>query len=166
MVHLREVFPTGRFGAPAGEGEIAAVEAQLEVRVPEPLRRLYRQCDGFREDRGNAKYLLSLTEEDTIGSLLTQTRFYWREWPVHQPTLDLRPFLLFGFSSGDEIWGIDWRTGERIIAYHPQMGAVYETVGSDILAVYQADYALYNEHHRSEDLPTPRHSTRYRKPSS
>ena len=145
MTDLRRLFPGGRFGAPAGEGEIAAVEGQLGVRLPEQLRWLYRECDGFREDCGNAKYLLSLTEEDTIGSLLTLTRFYWDEWPAHQPALDLRPFVFFGFSSGDDIWGIDWRTGERIIAYHPQMGGEYEGAGSGILAVYQADYALYEE---------------------
>jgi hypothetical protein len=65
---LRELFPNGRFSAAATEVQIESVEADLGVRLPEQLRRLYFECDGFREDRGNAKYLLSLTEEDFIGS--------------------------------------------------------------------------------------------------
>ena len=64
---LRVLFPNGRFSPAATETQIASVEAELGVRLPEQLRRLYLECDGFREDRGNAKYLLSLTEEARKG---------------------------------------------------------------------------------------------------
>ena len=101
---LREFFPNGRFSPAATEGEIASVERELGVRLPEQLRRLYLECDGFREDRGNAKYLLSLTDDDFIGSLLKLTQLWWAEPP---PNLDFRPYIFFGSSSGDESWGID-----------------------------------------------------------
>lgn len=136
---LRTLFPSGRFALPPSDSEIAAVEAALGVALPEPLHRLYLECDGFREDRGNAKYLLSLTDEDTIGSLLSVTRYFWNGWAA----TDLKPFLFFGCSSGDEWWGINWSKPEEIIAYHPGMGAEYEAAGSDILELYRADYALY-----------------------
>lgn len=74
---LRQVIPNGRFSAPATQSEVAAAEAVLGLRLPEQLRRLCFECDGFREDRGNAKYLLSLTEEDFIGSLVSTTK-----WPA------------------------------------------------------------------------------------
>src|SRR4051812_40679321 len=74
---LRQVFPNGRFSPPATESEVAAAETVLGLRLPEQLRRLYFECDGFREDRGNAKYLLSLTEQDFIGSLVSTTKFMW-----------------------------------------------------------------------------------------
>lgn len=141
---LREIFPHGRFSPPAAEAEIAAVEALLGVRLPEQLRSLYLECDGFREDRGNAKYLLSLTEEDTIGSLLSTTRFWWDEWKPYQPNLDFRRYIFFGFSSGGECWGINWQTTGEIIAYHHHMEDEYEVAASDILDLYRADYAVYD----------------------
>lgn len=136
---LRELFPLGRFAPPATESAIAAIEERLAVRLPDQLRRLYFECDGFREDRGNAKYLLSLTSEDAIGSLLTTTLFMWTEYA----SPDLRPFVFFGFSGGDECWGINLQHPHPIIAYHHNMEGAYADVGSDILEVFKADYSLY-----------------------
>lgn len=111
------------------------------MRLPEQLRRLYRECDGFREDRGNAKYLLSLTEVDDIGSLVSVTEFWWAEWRVP----DLRPFVFFGWSGGGDCWGVNTVRPAEVIAYHHNMGDVYEVVGSDMLALYLADYRKYEE---------------------
>jgi hypothetical protein len=142
---LRELFPKGRFSPAATETQIESVEADLGVRLPEQLRRLYLECDGFREDRGNAKYLLSLTEEDFIGSLMRTTRFYWEEWKQYHPKLDFRPYVFFGSSSGDECWGINWQKAGEIIAYHHHMEGQYEVVASDIIELYRADYARHDE---------------------
>jgi hypothetical protein len=140
----RELFPNGRFSPPATEDQIVAVERELGVRLPNQLRRLYFECDGFREDRGNAKYLLSLTDDDFIGSLLKMTRFWWDAPPLN---LDFRPYIFFGSSSGDESWGIDCRDGSTIIAYHHDMEHEYEVAGRDILDVWRVDYAKYGEAH-------------------
>jgi len=97
--------------------------------------------DGFREDRGNAKYLLSLIDEDFIGSLVTITKHLWQE--VKSPCLT--PFLFFGSSSGDEVWGINWSDPREIISYHHHMEDHFEIVGSNIVDVWKADDALYDE---------------------
>ena len=136
---LREVFPNGRFSPPATEAQISAAETELAVRLPDQLRRLYFICDGFREDRGNAKYLFSLIEHDFIGSLVSITKFMWTEFK----TPDLRPFVFFGSSSGDDCWGINLHRRNDIIAYHHNMENQYEIVGTDIIEVYRADYARY-----------------------
>jgi hypothetical protein len=140
---LREIFPHGRFAPPATEANMAAVETALGVRFPEPLRALYLETNGFREDRGNASYLFPLTGEAASGSLLTHTRFAWEEAQNHWPGLDLTPFIFFGTSGADELWGIH---GQQIIAFsfHWEEGE-YQVVGSSILDVYQADYARYEE---------------------
>lgn len=140
---LKEMFPHGIFGAPATDEQIAAVESALGVHFPEQLRTLYRECDGFREDRGNAKYLLSLTGDDSVGSLQTLTEFCRVEFKEVWPDLDLTPFIFFGSSAGDEMWGIRWRGERQIIAFHHNMEGTYEVVGSDIIQVYRADYARY-----------------------
>lgn len=115
---LRDVFPNGRFSPPATEAIIAAAEAALGVRLPEQLRRLYFTCDGFREDRGNSKYLLSLIEEDFIGSLVTVTKCMWTEFT----TPDLRPFVFFGAASGNEMWGINVQWPSEIICVSSSHG--------------------------------------------
>ena len=138
---LRAAFPNGRFAPPATEATITAAEAAIGVHLPEPLRRLYLICDGFREDRGNAKYLLSLLDEDYIGSLVTVTRSMWAEFS----TPDLRPFIFFGCASGGETWGINTQGPSEVIAYHHHMEDQYEVVGGDILDVFRADYARYEE---------------------
>jgi hypothetical protein len=141
---LREIFPHARFWPPATDAHIEAVEADLGVRLPEQLRRLYLECDGFREDRGNAKYLLSLTEDDFIGSLVQTTRFWWHDWKEYYPRLDLRPFVFFGSSSCDHCWGINWQRPGEIIGYHYDLMDNYEVVGADIIEVYKTDYAGYD----------------------
>ena len=141
---LKKFFPHGTFSPAATNDQIAAVELALGVKFPEQLRNLYLQCDGFREDKGNAKYLFSLTEEDFIGSLKSMTEFCRSEFKEIWPTLDLTPFIFFGSSSGDEMWGIRWREGKEVIALHHQMEGTYEVVDSDILSVYEADYSRYS----------------------
>jgi hypothetical protein len=136
---LAQLFPHERFSPPASEQTIKTAEEMLGVRLPEQLRKLYEQCDGFREGRGNAKYLLSLLEEDSIGSLVTVTRHMWTEYTVP----NFKPFVFFGSSNGDETWGINPEAAGQVIAYHYQMGDQYEVVDSEIVQVWQADYAKY-----------------------
>lgn len=140
---LRRTFPYGEFGAAASEGQIAAAELTLGIRFPDQLRALYLECDGFREDRGNAKYLLSLIDEDHIGSLRTVTEFCWTEFKETWPELDLTPYVFFGLSCADEFWGIRCDGSDEIIAFHHHMEGAYEVVGRSILAVYEADYSRY-----------------------
>lgn len=141
MVHtLLSAFPRARFAPPATEEDIAAAEAALGVRLPEQLRSLYLVCNGFREDRGNAEYLFLLADTDFSGSLVSTTKFLWAEFD----TPDLRPFVFFGSSSGDENWGINLWRPEEVIAFHHHMEDQYEIVGSSIMDVYQADYKKYD----------------------
>ena len=142
---LKAIFPNGRFAAPATGRQIEAVESILGVQFPEQLRALYQECNGFREDRGNAKYLLSLDDEDFVGSLVTLTRFHWIEFKQCWPNLDLSPFIFFGSSSVDEMWGINWKGPEQIIAFHHHMEGEFEVVGSNIVEVYKADFKRYGD---------------------
>ena len=138
---LRAKFPNAQFSPPATEQSIAETESALGITLPEGLRNFYLECDGFREDRGNAKYLFSLVEDDYVGSLVTMTRYYWNEFNVP----NFKPFVFFGSSSGDDCWGLNWQHPHEIIAYHHHMGDQYEMVGSNIVEVWKADYALYDE---------------------
>lgn len=141
---IHALFPGATIAPPATEQAIASVEASLGVPLPTQLRRFYLQCDGFREPRGNAKYLLSLTEPDTIGSLVSTTRFYWDEWPAFFPQLDFRSFVFFGMSGSDYVWAIDWARGDRIIRYHHDLADEYEVAGADIADAWRSDYAEYD----------------------
>ena len=84
---------------------------------------------------------LSLFDEDHVGSLVSITRFMWSEFT----TPDFQPFVFFGTASGGATWGINLQCPSEIIAYHHHMEDEYEVVGSDIIEVYRADYARYEE---------------------
>lgn len=140
-MNLRNMFPNARYSSPATERLIAEAQRALGVTLPEELRNFYLQCDGFREDRGNAKYLFSLLDEDTIGSLVTITRYFWQQVSVP----DLSAFVFFGSSGGGEFWGISLQKPLEIIAYHHNMEDQFEVVGSRIQDVWESDYALYDE---------------------
>ncbi len=130
------------FGAPATEPQVATVEAVLGVHLPEQLRQLYFECDGMQEDRGGASYLHTLSSGPAGGSLLASTQFLWKhqfEWP------DMRSFVFFGRSSGDDNWGINWRKHGEIIAFHHHMQDEFEVVASDILDLFQSDYTKYEK---------------------
>lgn len=145
---LRDKFPEGRFAPPAHPDLIKRAEIELGVALPQQLHALYLECDGFREPKGNAKYLLPLfnDNEDMMGSLVTNTRFWWTEWKQLSPEtnrLDFTPFVFFWSSCGDENWGGRWQGSEEIIAYHHSMEDEYEVAGTSILDVYQVDFANY-----------------------
>jgi hypothetical protein len=138
---LKRVVRGTSLGPPASEAAIASAEATLAIRLPDQLRRLYLECDGFRENKGNAEFLFRLDEGDS--SLVRITEFLWTE-----PNLpDLKPFVFFGSSSGDELWGIDIATGKKIVAYSHLMEGQYEVVGTDIVDVWIADFARYEQQH-------------------
>jgi hypothetical protein len=146
-MRLKEMFPDGNFAPPATIEQIGEVERELGIRLPHQLWSLYLECNGFRERKGNAKYLFSLADEDAIGSLISMTKFWWMEWPEIAPDsrLNFSAFVFFGSSSADEAWAMRCSAPFDIIAYHHHMGNEFEDRGTDILALYRDDYALYGD---------------------
>ena len=136
---IKTVFPNGLFNPPATEAEIRLVEGELNVRLPEQLRQLYLETNGFREEGSHASYLFSLAESSG-SSLLDVTLCMWQEFEVP----DLSPFVFFG-NNAYEAWGIDWKNGNKIVAYHHDMEDEYRTVGSNILEVYVAEQKRFLE---------------------
>ena len=137
---IRLLLPNGRYRPPATEQQLRAVEAELRVAIPSPLRELYLAFDGLREPIGNSAYLLPLTECDGASSLLDSTRFFWTEWKQFFPDLDLTPFLFFGLTGGDDNLGIALAPPHEIIVYHHSMGGDFQRAGADLLQVYRQDH--------------------------
>jgi hypothetical protein len=147
---LKAMFPAGRFGPPASHAQIEEAEAVLGVRLPEKLRNLYLECDGFREPLGNATYLMPLGSADDASSLVGATLFWWHDWKeVQTDAIDFTPFVFFGSSGGDENWAIRVPPPHDIIAYHHHMGYAWEPMGDSIIGVYQRDVAEYKALDRS-----------------
>ena len=136
---LREIFPNAIFYEPKIT-LIPVIEEELGLQIPTQLKNLYAETDGFREDIGNAKYLFSLKEEDSIGSLLSITKYF------HEAAIlpKAEGFLFFGSSSGGEYWGINAKDQTTIIEYHHSMGNTYEKIQGNIIELYKQDYDLYN----------------------
>lgn len=134
---LKEHFPDWRYGPPASADAIAEAEAELGVRFPDELRALYLEADGVRENLGNAAYLLPLSNEESLVGL---TKSIWAEWEGFRPEFDLKPFVFFGSSTSDDLWGINWMRPSQVIAFHHHMEGAYEVAGTTILDVYRADF--------------------------
>lgn len=131
---------------PASEELLREAEAALGITLPNQLRALYLEADGFREPKGNTKYLFSLLEEDGAGSLVGMTRFWWDDWPEvsGQSSERLREFVFFGMASGNENWGISLSDPEKIIAFHHHYDEP-EFVGTNIMDVYRDNFARYDQ---------------------
>tara|TARA_Y100000780_G_scaffold146924_1_gene132392 strand:- start:674 stop:1105 length:432 start_codon:yes stop_codon:yes gene_type:complete len=141
MRNLKDAFPGAKFKDPAKEEDILEAERILGVLIPERLKELYSESDGFREDKGNAKYLLSVLDEDFIGSLVSITKHMWSEFPVPE----FRNYIFFGSSVTDCIWGMNISKQSEVIAYHHSMEDEFEVVGGDVIDVYIQDYSIYEQ---------------------
>jgi hypothetical protein len=132
---IREVFPNARCSPPASAAAITEAGVALKLEIPDVLRQLYHECNGFREDRGNAEYLLPLSDLVELSTML------WLEFD--QP--DLKPFLFYGSTSGGKMWGVNWGRPGEIIAFHHNMEGRYEIAGADILSIWAQDYKRYEQ---------------------
>ena len=147
---LHDLFPKGRFSPPATEADIIKVETKLNITIPDSLKRLFLECDGFQEDKTGACFLYKLHENNPGGSIVEMNNIYWNDYP---PSIDLKPFLFFGSSMSDQSWAIRIAPPHDIIVYHHHMEDTYRSAGNDILSVYldeyQKDYesTIYCGHH-------------------
>jgi hypothetical protein len=144
MSALRDAFPDGRFGEPASATDISAAEAELGVTLPNGLKELYLETNGFREPRGGAQYLSPLVE------LVSSTKFLWRDLPasIPGPFPDLRPFVFFGSDGIGGWWGIRIAKPHDIIYWHHHLldgGPDFEAQPGDIIDVMKVALALYDE---------------------
>lgn len=143
---LRAAFPNSHLSDPASSEAIDKVEEKLGVKFPPALRALYLECDGFREPKGNAKYLLSLTNDDFIGSLIKTTQMLWTDKAYWKPTgTDPLMYVFFGYSSGDEVWGIKIQAPHEVIEYHHNQEDELTHLGSDIIDIYKCDFQKYED---------------------
>lgn len=143
---LKAIIPNARQADPASCDEVHEVERQLGIKLPRALRELYLECDGFREPKGNAKYLLSLTNDDFIGSLFETTRSQWANDEYWRPTgIDPTEFIFFGYSSADEVWGIRIKAPNDIIEYHHNQEGDVIRLGKDVIDVFRNDFLKYED---------------------
>jgi hypothetical protein len=140
---IRKHFPEAQFRPPATVDEILWVEQQLRIHLPEYLRRMYLAFDGFRAPKGNASYLLPLTEDEGAGSLVATNLFFRDNFSNIYPHLNLRRFVFFGVSGPDKYWATSLAEPSEIIHYDLDVGSEYNVAGSDILQVYLSDQQRY-----------------------
>jgi hypothetical protein len=143
---LKTIFPSATLNDPAQPNEIDKVERALGIKFPSALRELYLECDGFREPTGNAKYLLSLTNDDFIGSLVETTRSLWANREYWKPVgIDPTDFIFFGYSSADEVWGIRIEAPHDVIEYHHGQGDELTRLNEDVFKIFRDDFQKYDD---------------------
>ena len=139
---LRETFPNFKFSEPATADMLVQAELVLGVPIPEKLKEIYRECDGFSEDKSNAQYLFPLLGSS---SLLEITPFLWQEFEDVFPKFSLTGYIFFGSSCCDHYFGINSKAPFNLIQYHHHMEGTWEDHGKDILEMYKGDYCRFDD---------------------
>jgi hypothetical protein len=147
---LRAALSDCTFGSPATEEQVRRVERELGVTLPEDVRRLYLQADGFycgSEAPGLKLLPLIGPGPRKVGaeSVLSWNQFCrgpgWEEGsepPAH--------VLELGFLNDDEYFGIDLRTGEVVVVY--RRGNEVEPAGRGLCELLDEEYADQQRIHK------------------
>ena len=139
---LKELFPDGRFNVPATIEDIKYAENELGVKLPKQLIDLYLETNGFRENLGNAAYLLPL-KDTKYSSLVDLTKVHWTE--ISLTNYNVKDFIFFGSSTNDQCWAINFKNEKEIIAYHHHMEGEAEFAGENIMEIYKKDYKRFEK---------------------
>lgn len=137
---VRQVFPDGFFRRPATAAMIAQVETALGHALPDQLRSLYLEFDGFQGPTG-ANFLFPVLEQETPGSdsLLTYTQFfrgegYFPEW--------VQRAIAVGDNGIGTTWFVLMGEGERLVRWDAEWEE-YEEVEGNLLDAWIVERKLY-----------------------
>lgn len=118
----RETGQEHDFRPPAQEVDLAAAEARLGFKLPEPFRQLYGFSNGLSLNAGNFT-MHALIESDELGSLVSMSdQLREWEWPVPAEV------LAFGANGSGEPYGL-WigpHDAERFPEPIVQIGEIFE----------------------------------------
>ena len=138
---LKQVFPSAQFADPAAETMLHEAETLIGVAIPEKVRSLYFECDGFREDRGSAQYLFPLFGSSGLVEL---TKSMWLEFEGVWPEFSLRKYIFFGSSCCDHLFGVNSQVPFNLIQFHHNMEGTFEDHGTDVIKMYEEDYHRFD----------------------
>ncbi len=131
---LRNSFPNGVFGAPVSAQVIAEVEAELGHALPQVLRDLYLDFDGFMGPL-NTPFLFPLRERPNAmqESLLSFTRFL-RDEDYCPPWLH-RAVAIGGDGSGSA-WFVLLESPDGAVRWEAEWGPEYEQLEGSLLDIW------------------------------
>jgi len=137
---VHRAFANGVFRGRATAAAIAQVEQALGHALPDQLRSLYLEFDGFQGPTG-AHFLFPVLERGTPGSesLLTYTQFfrgedYFPEW--------LQQAVAVGDNGTGTTWFVLLEARERLVRWDAEWEE-YEEVEGSLLDAWIAERKLY-----------------------
>lgn len=137
---VHQAFANGVFRGPPTAAMIAQVEKALGHALPDQLRSLYLEFDGFQGPTG-ANFLFPVLERAAPGSesLLTYTQFfrgeeYFPEW--------LQRAVAVGDNGTGTTWFVLLEEGERLVRWDAEWEE-YEEVDGNLLDAWIAERKLY-----------------------
>jgi hypothetical protein len=137
---VRRAFPEGIFRKPATAAAIAQAEHELGHSLPDQLRNLYLEFDGFQGPTG-ANFLFPVFEwaGPNSESLLTYTQFfrgedYFPDWLEHAVAL--------GDNGTGTTWFVLLNQGERLVRWDAEWEE-YKHVDGSLLDAWVAGRKIY-----------------------
>jgi hypothetical protein len=138
---VRLAFPDGNFGSPASESELAEAERILGHSLPNELRRLYLEFDGFLGPT-DSPFLFPVLKRPRPGgeSLVTYTQFFRIE-------TGMPAWLQQAVAVGDNGTGISWflLLGEKnVVVRWDAEWEEYEPVDGNLLEDWCREKATFD----------------------
>jgi len=130
---LRRVFPDARFSVACTSEDIARAEAELGVAVPDQLRAMYLETDGFFRNDGSGVASLNY--------LVHETEKLWGmdQVLVGEELPDFKPFVFFGTPAGGGWFGVRHMQPFDVVSWLPNEPGV-KAHGSNIIDALKADF--------------------------
>ena len=138
---VRSSFPNSAFGPPVSAQVISEVEAELGHELPQVLRDLYLNFDGFMGPL-NTPFLFPLRERPTEmqESLLSFTRFL-RDEDYCPPWLHRA--VAVGGDGGGSAWFVLLETPDCVVRWEAEWGPEYEQLEGSLLDVWLSKKSVF-----------------------
>jgi hypothetical protein len=125
--------------SPCSEDQILSAEASLRQRIPDPIRQVYLETNGFRGPTA-AQFLWPI--DDTQNGLVEMNKFL-REGDEF-PRL-VRNWFFFGGDGVGAKFAIDPGAPDTVIKWDAEWGEEFETIGKDPFEAWQREQRFYDE---------------------
>lgn len=131
---LRSAFPDAQFSVACTAEDIVRAETELGVAIPEQLRALYLESDGFFQ-----KDAMGMS---SLNYLVHETGKLWglHEVLVGEQLPDFKPFLFFGTPSAGGWFGVRYTQPYDVVSWLPNE-PYFKPLGTSILDALKSDYA-------------------------
>lgn len=140
---VRKYFTGCSFGDPCTPQQLAEAESELRQPIPETLRSLYSNFNGFLGPT-DAQFFWPLFKLSEWKLGLVDMNRFLRDDPIF-PQVLMSQCLFYGDAGIGPLWGLKADLPGQVILWDAEWGDDFEIVGTDIVGVWLHEKRKYDE---------------------